>query len=230
MIRAALAAAAVFAVFLSACAAFADDEEAAEQAKNIGAVKACLAVADAKEAAALAADDGSVEEDKLETSLEAFFAAAAAQAALAAGYARENCVGAVAQPCAQAEGYSLMGEHACIGSEAEVWDALLNEAYRKRLGLPEPDPKSEETPEEEAAKPRAAEPVPDCQPIRCEIGASDNLRKTQIAFAAWRDAMCGQNYIDSGGGRENQIEIASCHMTLTARQMFWIEYGQSFER
>lgn len=229
MTRTALAFAAC-AILMAVRPAFADDAEDADRAQRVTAVKACLAIADAKEAAAMAADEGSGEEEKIETSPEALFAAAADKAASTARYARENCIGVVSEPCGQAEGYSLMGEHACIGAELDIWGALLNASYRKRLGLPPADPNSEETPEEEAAKLRAAEPVPDCQPIRCEIGASDNLRKTQIAFAAWRDAMCQQNYIDSGGGRENQIEIASCHMTLTARQMFWIEYGQSFER
>ena len=210
---------------MTVCAAFGGGDEDADRAKGVSAVKACLAIAQSKEEAAADAPEA-----KIETETEAFFAAAAAEAAHASGYARENCIGIVAHPCAEAEGYSLMGEHACIGAEAEIWDALLNEAYRKPLGLPPPDPSSEETPEEEAAKPRAAEPLPDCQPIRCEISANDNLRKVQRAFAAWRDAVCEQNYIESQGGRENQIDISRCHMALTARQMFWIEYGQAFER
>jgi uncharacterized protein YecT (DUF1311 family) len=123
-----------------------------------------------------------------------------------------------------------MAEHGCIGAELDIWDALLNAAYRKRLGLPPPDLESDETSEQEAAKPRAAEPLPDCQPIRCEISANDNLRKTQRAFAAWRDAVCDQTYIESQGGRENQIDISRCHMNLTARQYFWIEGGLSFEK
>ena len=135
----------------------------------------------------------------------------------------------MAGPCAEAEGYSLVAEHGCIGAEAEVWDVLINASYRERLGLPPADPESEETPEEEAAKPRAAEPVPDCQPAACEISANDNLRKTQRAFAAWREAMCQQNYIESQGGRENQIEISRCHMNLTARQFIWLETGRGFE-
>lgn len=231
MTRIALAlASAACAIVMTACAAVGAEGEDTDGAENMSAVKACLAIADAKEEAARAVDETSTEEEKIGTSTKAYFAASAADAAKAAGYARENCIGMVAYPCAEAEGYSLMGEHACIGAEAEVWDALLNEAYRKRLGLPPADPTSEETPEEEAAKPRAAEPLPDCQPIRCEISANDNLRKVQRAFAAWRDVMCEQNYIESQGGRENQIDISRCHMTLTARQTFWIEYGQGFER
>jgi uncharacterized protein YecT (DUF1311 family) len=216
------------AVLLAAFPAMAQDD-GDNSAQNISAVKACLAIAAAKEEAALAAQTDAPEV-KTESSPEAYFAAAAATAALEAGYARENCIGIVAYPCAEAEGYSLMGEHACIGAELEVWDALLSAAYRENLGLPPADPESEETPEEEAAKPRAAEPVPDCMPINCEISENDNLRKTQRAFAAWREAMCEQNYIGSQGGRENQIDISRCHMNLTARQFFWIETGQSFER
>jgi uncharacterized protein YecT (DUF1311 family) len=216
------------AMFIAACPAMAQDDENSS-AQNIAAVRACLAVAGAKEEAALAAQ-ADAPEAKIEKSPEAYFAASAAASALEAGYARENCIGIVAYPCAEAEGYSLMGEHACIGAELEVWNALLNAAYRENLGLPPADPDSGETPEEEAAKPRAAEPVPDCQPIACDVSANDNLRKTQRAFAAWREAMCEQNYIGSQGGRENQIDISRCHMNLTARQFFWIEGGQSFER
>jgi uncharacterized protein YecT (DUF1311 family) len=216
------------ALFLASCPAMAQDEEN-YSAHNIAAIKSCLAIAAAKEETALAAQ-ADAPEVKIESSPEAYFAASAAARALEAGYAQENCIGLVAYPCAEAEGYSLMAEHACIGAELEVWDFLLNAAYREQLGLPPADPDSEETPEEEAAKPRAAEPVPDCQPINCEISENDNLRKTQRAFAAWREAMCEQNYIGSQGGRENQIDISRCHMNLTARQFLWVEGGQSFER
>ena len=216
------------AMFLAACPAFAQDEED-HSAQNISAVKSCLAIAAAKEEAALAAQTDAPEA-KIEKSPEAYFATSAAARALEAEYAQENCIGIVAYPCAEAENYSLMAEHACIGAEEEVWDALLNASYREHLGLPPADPDSEETPEEEAAKTRAAEPVPDCQPINCEISENDNLRKTQRAFAAWREAMCEQNYIGSQGGRENQIDISRCHMNLTARQYLWIEGSQSFER
>jgi uncharacterized protein YecT (DUF1311 family) len=230
MTRADFALAAAFAFLMSACPVIADDEEDAKRRRNTTAVKTCLAVAAAKEEDAMSAEESSGEDASTETSPEAFFAAAAERAALSAGHARENCIGLIAFPCAEAQGHSLMAEHACIGAEAEVWDALLSEAYRKRLGLPPADPSSDETPEQEAAQPRAAEPLPECMPIGCEISANDNLRKVQRAFAAWRDAMCEQNYIESQGGRENQIDISRCHMTLSARQMFWLEYGQSFER
>ncbi len=229
MTRIALAGAAC-AIVMTVCAVIGAEDEDADNAQNVSAVKACLAIADAKEGAARVVEESSTEEEKTGTSPEAFFATAAAEAALASGHARENCIGVVAYPCAEAEGYSLMAEHACIGVELDVWDSLLNASYRKRLGLPPADPSSEVTPEEEAAEPRAAEPLPDCQPVSCEISANDNLRKTQRAFAAWRDAVCEQNYIESQGGRENQIDISRCHMTLTARQFFWMEYGQSFER
>ncbi len=213
------------AVFLAACPAMAQDEED-YGAQNVAAVKSCLAIAAAKEKAA----EADAPEAKTETSPETYFASSAAARAIEAGYAQENCIGMVAYPCAGADGYGLMAEHACIGAELDVWDSLLNAAYRERLGLPLPDPASEETPEEEAAKPRAAEPAPDCQPIRCEISTNDNLRKVQRAFAAWREAMCEQSYIESQGGRENQIDISRCHMNLTARQYFWMQSGQSFER
>ena len=222
--------AAACAVLMSACAGMAQEDDNSEAAQSVAAVKSCLATAEAKKDAAQAAEADAPDDTKLETKPDAYFAAVAAASMLEAGYAAENCIGIVAYPCAEAEGYSLMAEHACIGAEAEVWDVLLNASYRERLGLPPADPESEETPEEEAAKPRAAEPLPDCQPVSCEISANDNLRKTQRAFAAWRDAICEQNYIESQGGRENQIDISRCHMTLTARQFFWMEYGQSFER
>ena len=214
----------VCALLLSACPAKALDEPNGNE-QFMATIKSCLAIAEAKEEAAFAAEKEEPE-TKTDTSPEALFAASAAARALAAGYERESCIGIVAGPCAEAEGYSLMGEHACIGAEAEAWHALLNASYRERLGLPPADPASEETPEDEASKPRAAESVPDCQPAACEISANDNLRKTQRAFAAWREAMCQQNYIESQGGRENQIEISRCHMNLTARQFIWLETGQ----
>lgn len=223
MRRFALVSAAVCAGLIFASPAFPDAEG------DFAAVKACLAIADARQEAALAGEE-STQETQTGATPESYFAAAAADAALAAGYARTNCIGVVADPCAQAEGYSLMAEDGCIGRERDVWDALLNAAYRNELGLPPTGPDSEEMPEEEAAKPRTAEPAPDCQPVACDISANDNLRKTQRAFAAWRDASCDQNYVGSQGGRENQIEISRCHMSLTARQYFWVEYGEGFER
>jgi uncharacterized protein YecT (DUF1311 family) len=213
---------------LAAFPAMAQDDDD-DSAKHLAAVKACLVIAAAKQEAARAAE-ADAPEVKIESSPEAYFAASAAARAIETGYAEENCIGIVADPCAEADGYSLMGEHACIGAELDVWDSLLNASYRAHLGLPPADPTSEETPEEEAAKPRAAEPVPDCQPIACEASENDSLRKTQRAFAVWREAMCRQNYVGAGGGRENQIDISRCHMNLTARQFFWIEGGQSFER
>jgi uncharacterized protein YecT (DUF1311 family) len=211
-----------------ACPALAQ-EDADDGAKYLAAIKSCLAVAAAKEEEALA-QEADAPEEKTASGPEAYFAAAAAERAAEAGYAAENCIGVVADPCAEADGFSLMGEHACLGLELDVWNALLNASYRAQLGLPPADPASEETPEDEAAKPRAAEPAPDCQPVHCEESANDNLRKTQRAFAAWRDAMCERNYISSGGGRENQIEITRCHMNLTARQYLWLQNGQGFER
>lgn len=215
-------------LFLAACPAMAQDQEDTS-AQDMAAVKSCLAIASAKEETARAAEPDAPEA-KTETSPEIYFAGSSAARAIEAGYAPENCIGVVAYPCAEAGNYSLMVEHACIGAELDIWDALLNAAYRERLGLPPAGPQSEETPEEEAARPRAAEPLPDCLPIACEVSANDNLRKTQLAFAAWRDAMCDQSYIESQGGRENQIDISRCHMNLTARQMIWMEGGQGFER
>lgn len=229
MNRFALSCAAVCANLVPVAPAFSDAEEDAERARNVSTVKACLAIADAKQQAARASEE-SAEDTKTGTTPESYFAAAADYAALVAGYAHTNCIGVVADPCAEAAGYGLMAEQGCIGVESEVWDILLNSAYRAQLGLPAAAPQIEETLEEEAAEPHAAEPVPDCQPVSCDISANDNLRKAQRAFAAWRDAMCDQNYISSRGGRENQIEIGRCRMSLTARQMFWIEYGEGFER
>ena len=195
-------------------------------ARDLASIKSCLAIASAKEEAARAAEEGASSEDAPPSSPEIWFDAAAAARAQTAQYAPENCIGIVSDPCAAAENYSLMGEDACIGAERETWDTLLNEAWRERLGL---TAANEETADEEAAKPRAAESLPDCMPIACEASAHDNLRKTQRAFAAWREAMCAQNYIESGGGRENQIDISRCHMNLTARQAIWLRNGAGFE-
>ena len=194
-------------------------------AKDLASIKSCLAIAVAKEELAQAAEEESADDNAPPSNPEAWFTAAAATRAKAARYAAENCIGIVAGPCAAEANYSLMGEDACIGAERETWDTLLNEAYRERLGLP---PGGEETADEDAAKPRAAEPLPDCMPMACEASAHDNLRKTQRAFAAWREAMCEQNYIESGGGRENQIDISRCHMSLTAQQVIWLQNGQAF--
>jgi uncharacterized protein YecT (DUF1311 family) len=215
-------------LFLAAFPVMAQEEEDGSAA-HLAAVKSCLAIASAKQEAAMAVDE-ETEDEEADPSPEHYFTAQAAARARETGYALENCIGVVAGPCAAEAGYSLMAEHSCAGLELEIWERLLNAAYRGKLKLPPADPASEETPEEEAAKPRAAEPAPDCQPVNCEISVHDNLRKTQLAFAAWREAMCDQNYIESGGGRENQIDITRCHMNLTAQQYFWLEYGQGFER
>jgi uncharacterized protein YecT (DUF1311 family) len=215
-------------LLLAAAPVMAQEEEDGSPA-YLAAVKSCLVIAAAKQEAAMAAEE-ETEDGKADPSPERYFAAQAAARAREAGNALENCIGIVSGPCAAEANYSLMAEHSCAGLEREIWEKLLNAAYREKLGLPPADPASEETPEEEAAKPRASEPVPDCQPVNCEISVHDNLRKTERAFAAWRDAMCDQNYISSGGGRENQIDITRCHMSLTAQQYFWLEYGQGFER
>jgi fructoselysine-6-P-deglycase FrlB-like protein len=102
MTRIALAFAAICVILLSALPVFA--EEDAEEMKNVAVVKACLAIADAKEEAARDIADNSSEEEKVETSPEAYFAASATEAARQAGYARENCIGVVAYPCTEAAG------------------------------------------------------------------------------------------------------------------------------
>ena len=194
-------------------------------AEDLASIKSCLAIASAKEESARAAEEGAPSEDAPPSSPEAWFTAAATARAEAAQYAAENCIGIVTEPCTAEAGYSATGEHACVGAEKDAWDTLLNEAWRERLGLP---PGGEETADEDAERPRAAEPLPECMPIACEISAHDNLRKTQRAFAAWREAICLQNYIESGGGRENQIDISRCHMNLTAQQVIWLQNGQAF--
>lgn len=73
-------------------------------------------------------------------------------AARKAGYAPENCIGVLADPCMQTEeAASTNGMMDCYRRESEVWDARLEASYRERLA-PQLDPGSNAENEETEAK------------------------------------------------------------------------------
>jgi uncharacterized protein YecT (DUF1311 family) len=52
--------------------------------------------------------------------------------------------------------------------------------------------------------------------------AADNLRKTQRAWIAWREAMCAQPYATFKGAMAGPMQ-AWCEMDLAGRQAIWME-------
>jgi uncharacterized protein YecT (DUF1311 family) len=202
MTRAAIAllsAACAFAMAVAATPAAAQ-AETKQAAGDAAVVKACLDVAEARREASAKADearDAASEGAKPDTGPEAHLDAAAR----VAGYAPENCIGALAGPCMETEeGASTYGMLDCIGRERDVWDARLNAAYRERLA-------------ESGSSAAITETV------------TKQLRKIQLAWIPWRDATCEDLHSDGIPiyGSLGKVDAASCYMMLTARQALWME-------
>ena len=109
-----------------------------------------------------------------------------AAAAKATAFAASSCIGVLATACVQNQGETA--------SESVYGDCRLREAqvWDKRLNIAY----------------RAAS-------AKMERQAADNLRKTQRAWIAWRDASCKQPWITFQGSMAGPME-ARCMMSLTA--------------
>ena len=115
-----------------------------------------------------------------------------AAAAQAALRAPASCIGALST--------------ACIQKEGNMSDGVLIQCYSqeaavwdKRLNVAYGEASSRMTKE-----------------------ALENLRKTQRAWIAWRDASCRQPYLVFQGSMAGPME-AWCKLDITARQAIWME-------
>jgi uncharacterized protein YecT (DUF1311 family) len=115
-----------------------------------------------------------------------------------AGHAIESCIGVLAVACVQKEGNMSNG--------------VLNQCYGREAAVWD---------KRLNAAYRAALP-------KMEKDAADNLKTTQRAWIAWRDASCREPYLVFQGTMAGPIE-AWCGMNLTARQAMWMENWLSGE-
>jgi uncharacterized protein YecT (DUF1311 family) len=109
-----------------------------------------------------------------------------------AGHASESCIGVLAV--------------ACVHRAGNMSNGALIECYSKEAAVWD---------QRLNAAYRAAL-------SKMEKDAADNLRKTQRAWIAWRDASCRQPYLTFKGAMAGPME-AWCGMNLTARQAIWME-------
>jgi uncharacterized protein YecT (DUF1311 family) len=175
----------------------------AQTAEDKAVVEECLKVADARRETAYAATPDVTEPTP---GSEAHLDEAATQAR----FARESCIGIVANPCMQTEeGSSTYGMMACIGREIDVWDARLNGTYKDRLA-----------PSEDSGLDAKAEEI-----------SREQYRKMQRAWIPWRDATCEVLYSDGIPiyGSQSRVDGAYCLMQLTAEQALRLEGGLTAE-
>jgi uncharacterized protein YecT (DUF1311 family) len=109
-----------------------------------------------------------------------------------AGHAAESCIGVLAV--------------ACVHKEGNMSNGVLNQCYDREAAVWD---------KRLNAAYRAAL-------AKMEKDAADNLRKTQRAWIAWRDASCRQPSLTFKGSMAGPME-AWCGMNLTARQAIWME-------
>jgi len=173
-------------------------------------VEACLDYVAAQEDAAIAADDKT--NDSADNATTPVTESADERESTAylqdktrskARLYAHDCIGVVADTClATVESQSTDGMMGCFSREAEVWDELLNRAYKKSL-----TPDSYDT---------------DADRFKLE---SDQVRKVQTAWIVWRDATCETLYQDAVPiyGSENKVNSVYCKMLFTARQALWLD-------
>lgn len=106
-----------------------------------------------------------------------------------------NCLGQASNDCQlRAGGDTTVGIIACLASETEAWDGILNDEYQNtRAAFRERD---------------ASE----------GLTLADGLRDAQRAWIAFRDAECGLSYAVWGGGSMRGIAHANCLMVMTAER------------
>lgn len=109
---------------------------------------------------------------------------------------RLDCIGASANQCMQETvgGETTAGMGGCLDRERDFWDARLNAAYQQLL-----------------AQQRGNSTV------------LDELRGMQRAWITYRDARCGYEYAQWGGGTGGGPAILACLMQATAEQTFILE-------
>jgi len=116
---------------------------------------------------------------------------------------RSECIGRASEACIDATGYATPVLSGCAFRELESWDAHLNAVYQ-------------------AARAQARE---------FDMGAGAGapslavgLRDMQRAWIEYRDATCGYEAAQWGGGTGAGPAFAGCLMRLTAEQALYLEY------
>lgn len=118
----------------------------------------------------------------------------------------EACIGLAASACMeQPGGFSTYGMNQCLGQEYDLWDGLLNTRYREVMaGARQADA------EIAGLGHTASEQAP-------------ALRDAQRRWIDWRDAACSYEYSRWGGGTGGGPAGTQCMLTLTARQVLWLD-------
>ncbi|MBK4215839.1 DUF1311 domain-containing protein [Paracoccus caeni] len=144
-------------------------------------------------APAMAQEDLQIDAAILDTCLEATSAEQGDDA--------ESCIGLAAQKCMESPGGdTTAGMSICTGKELDLWDAKLNESYRALTA------KAEATDREMDELGSAAEKQ---QPL---------LRDMQRNWIGFRDAACGFERSQWGGGSGGGPAGVGCMLDMTARQ------------
>ncbi|MGX0902136.1 uncharacterized protein YecT (DUF1311 family) [Roseovarius sp. MBR-79] len=116
----------------------------------------------------------------------------------------EGCAGQAASACMEATpgGQTTVGMGGCLDRERAYWDGWLNAVYQQLyVNLAAQDAQVA------SAAPRQAEA----------------LRDMQRAWIGFRDAKCGYEAAQWGGGTGAGPASVSCHLHETARQMLYLQ-------
>ncbi|WP_018148986.1 lysozyme inhibitor LprI family protein [Henriciella marina] len=113
---------------------------------------------------------------------------------------RAACIGTIINACPGIEG-STSDMVECIDRELTFWDARLNGAYKDLRAVYAEQDQDE----------------PDGMQL------ADDLRDTQRAWIAWRDAKCSFAYREFRGGTIGRITGADCMNSMTAARAMELE-------
>ena len=120
--------------------------------------------------------------------------------------ARETCIGVAARACTETpDGYTTAGMSACFGQEHDWWDARLNAVYTELLDLSQTFDAEMDALESHA--PRLA----------------PALREMQRAWIPYRDAACGYERAQWGGGTGGGPATWACLMQMTGEQVLRLQ-------
>lgn len=134
---------------------------------------------------------------------ELVFDIAPVEACIRAG-GGESCAGKAAERCIEATpgGYSTIAMSGCTDRERAHWDGWLNIVYQQLY---------------------AKLAVQDAQAPSHAPKQAEALRDMQRAWIAFRDAKCGFEAAQWGGGTGAGPASVNCHLHETARQMLYLQ-------
>ncbi len=120
---------------------------------------------------------------------------------------RRDCIGRAAQSCIEAtpDGSTTYGSEYCWDREREDWGRALNVTYQRLMRAHRADDA------EMAELGSAAPPV------------AAALQRMQAAWVAFRDASCGYELAQWGGGSGGGPAYAYCQARMTAEQLFYLQ-------